>query len=100
MKNKLSIKNLAEFYEKPPEKEQNKDLNKDKRNSVIPTENFLNSIKIFEESVKRNKDREEEEKKRQQLYEQNRLNMRLRMRRLKQFILENKKRQAAGPASM
>lgn len=92
MKNKLSIKNLAEFYEKPPEKEQNKDLNKDKRNSVIPTENFLNSIKIFEESVKRNKDREEEEKKRQQLYEQNRLNMRLRMRRLKQLILENKKK--------
>lgn len=92
MKNKINIKNIADLYEKSSDKNLNKNLNKDKRNSVIQNENFFNALKIFEASVKKNQDYKEEEMKRQKLYEQNRINMRERMRKLKEFILENKKK--------
>ena len=90
MQNKLNIKNKADIFEKPSDKDQNNNLNKDKRKSVIQNENFFNALKIFEESVKKNKDYKDEETRRQKLYEQNRINMRERMRKLKEFILENK----------
>ena len=90
MQNKVNIKNIADFFEKPSDKDQNNNLNKDKRKSVIQNENFFNALKIFEESVKKNKDYKDEETRRQKLYEQNRINMRERMRKLKEFILENK----------
>ena len=92
MQNKVNIKNIADLFEKPSDKEQNNDLknNKDKRKSVIQNENFFNALKIFEESVKKNKDYKDEEMRRQKLYEQNRINMRERMRKLKEFILQNK----------
>ena len=92
MQNKLNIKNKADIFEKPSDKDQNNNLNKDKRKSVIQNENFFNALKIFEESVKKNKDYKDEETRRQKLYEQNRINMRERMRKLKEFILENKKK--------
>ena len=94
MQNKVNIKNIADLFEKPSDKDQNNDLknNKEKRKSVIQNENFFNALKIFEESVKKNKDYKDEEMRRQKLYEQNRINMRERMRKLKEFILQNKKK--------
>ena len=61
MQNKLNIKNKADIFEKPSDKDQNNNLNKDKRKSVIQNENFFNALKIFEESVKKNKDYKDEE---------------------------------------
>ena len=45
---------------------------------------------MFEDSVKKNQKFEEEERQRQKLYEQNRANMRERMKKLKEFIREKK----------
>ena len=53
---------------------------------VDPTENFMNKLKIFEDSASKNQYLIEEERRRQKLYEQNRQNMRERMRKLKDFI--------------
>ena len=55
---------------------------------VDPTENFMNKLKIFEDSASKNQYLIEEERRRQKLYEQNRKNMRERMRKLKDFINE------------
>ena len=56
---------------------------------IKPDENILNKVDIFEDSIERNLRIKEEEERRQKLYEQNRANMRERMRRLKKFIREN-----------
>ena len=45
---------------------------------------------MFEDSVKKNQKFEEEERQRQKLYEQNRVNMRERMKKLKEFIKQKK----------
>ena len=45
---------------------------------------------MFEDSVKKNQKIKEEEEKRQQLYEQNRANMRERMRKIKEFLKKKK----------
>lgn len=62
----------------------------EKRETVVvdPTENFMNKLKIFEDSASKNQYLIEEERRRQKLYEQNRQNMRERMRKLKDFINE------------
>ena len=51
----------------------------------------MNKLKIFEDSASKNQYLIEEERRRQQLYEQNRQNMRERMRKLKDFINEKNK---------
>jgi len=89
--NKLSIKNMADLFEKTPDKDRKNNINKEKRKSVM-SDNILNTLKFFEDNIKKNNDYKEEEMKRQKLYEQNRINMRERMRKLKEFILENKKK--------
>ena len=57
---------------------------------IEQTEKIRNKVQIFENSVKKNVLLKEEEEQRQRLYEQNRANMRERMRRLKEFIREKK----------
>ena len=50
----------------------------------------MNRVKIYEDREKKNKSLKEEQEYLQKLYEQNRANMRERMRRLKQFVRDKK----------
>ena len=57
---------------------------------VETTEKIRNKVAIFEDSVRKNAREKEEKERQQRLYEQNRANIRERMRKLKQFIREKK----------
>ena len=76
------------------QKLENEKEEKDEENKNIividPPEKIINTIHIFEDSIQRNQKLKEDEEQRQRLYEQNRANMRIRMRRLKKFIKEKR----------
>ena len=57
---------------------------------IEQNEHIRNRVKIYEDSIKKNKTKLEEEEYRQKIYEQNRANMRERMRKIKQFINNRK----------
>ena len=57
---------------------------------VETTEKIKNKVAIFEDSVRKNAREKEEKERLQRLYEQNRANIRERMRKLKKFIREKK----------
>ncbi len=57
---------------------------------IEQNEHIRNRVKIYEDSIKKNKTKIEEEEYRQKIYEQNRANMRERMRKIKQFINNRK----------
>ena len=82
------LNNIKE-KEKTDEKEEEESEESGDTIIIKPDENILNKVDIFEDSIERNLRIKEEEERRQKLYEQNRANMRERMRRLKKFIREN-----------
>ena len=57
---------------------------------IEQNEHIRNRVKIYEDSIKKNKTKLEEEEYRQKIYEQNRANMRERMWKIKQFINNRK----------
>ena len=61
-----------------------------KRGSVIQSDLMRKKVELFEKSIEQNLRFKEEEEARQRKYEQNRFNIKERMRKLKQFIYEKR----------
>ena len=77
-------KQLEEDLEKEPIRERKKTV------YVETDPRILNRVKLYESRVKLNKSLKEEQDYYKKLYEQNRANMRERMRKLKQFLKDKK----------
>ena len=77
-------KQLEEDLEKEPIRERKKTV------YVETNPHILNRVKLYEDRVKKNKSLKEEQEYLKKLYEQNRANMRERMRKLKQFLKDKK----------